>query len=58
MMQDLEAAEYVEKHLGDAFNIEDHAAIAAYLYAYYAQGSYRIQAVLFHLCKTTDWRRT
>ncbi|AET61797.1 DNA primase [Paenibacillus terrae] len=38
MMQDLEAAQYVEQHLGDAFNIEDHAAIAAYLYAYYAQG--------------------
>lgn len=38
MLQDAEAASYVEKRLGDAFNIDDHAAIAAYLYAYYAQG--------------------
>ncbi|MFB5266174.1 DNA primase [Paenibacillus enshidis] len=38
MLQDAEAARYVEDHLGDAFNIEDYAAIAAYLYAYYAQG--------------------
>ncbi|MDO7905445.1 DNA primase [Paenibacillus sp. JX-17] len=38
MLQDEEAARYVEEHLGDAFNIDDHAAIAAYLYAYYAQG--------------------
>ncbi|NMO94818.1 DNA primase [Paenibacillus lemnae] len=38
MLQDGEAARYVDEHLGEAFNIEDHAAIAAYLYAYYAQG--------------------
>ncbi|GIP25135.1 DNA primase [Paenibacillus sp. J23TS9] len=38
MLQDAEAATYVEQRLGDAFNIDDHAAIAAYLYAYYAQG--------------------
>lgn len=38
MLQDAEAASYVQKRLGDAFNIDDHAAIAAYLYAYYAQG--------------------
>ncbi|WP_354495664.1 DNA primase [Paenibacillus favisporus] len=38
MLQDAEAARYVEERLGDAFNIDDHAAIAAYLYAYYAQG--------------------
>ncbi|MFI2857447.1 DNA primase [Paenibacillus sp. JSM ZJ436] len=37
MLQDEEAARYVGEHLGEAFNIEDHAAIAAYLYAYYAQ---------------------
>ncbi|CAM2830492.1 DNA primase [Paenibacillus sediminis] len=38
MLQDEEAARYVEERLGDAFNIDEHAAIAAYLYAYYAQG--------------------
>lgn len=38
MLQDAEAARYVGEHLGESFNIEDHAAIAAYLYAYYAQG--------------------
>ncbi|MBP1999179.1 DNA primase [Paenibacillus shirakamiensis] len=38
MLQDDEVARYVEKHLDDAFNIEEYAAIAAYLYAYYAQG--------------------
>ncbi|WP_434753247.1 DNA primase [Paenibacillus amylolyticus] len=38
MLQDDEAAQYVNEHLGEAFNLDDHAAIAAYLYAYYAQG--------------------
>lgn len=38
MLQDAEAARYVGDRLGEAFNIEDHAAIAAYLYAFYAQG--------------------
>lgn len=38
MLQDEEVAKYVGERLGDHFNIEDHAAIAAYLYAYYAQG--------------------
>ncbi|MCA1293008.1 DNA primase [Paenibacillus sp. alder61] len=38
MLQDDEVARYVGERLGDHFNIEDHAAIAAYLYAYYAQG--------------------
>jgi DNA primase len=38
MLEDLEAAEYVQNQLGDKFNIEDHIAIAAYLYAYYAEG--------------------
>lgn len=37
MLQDSEAARYVGDNLGEAFNIDDHAAIAAYLYAYYAQ---------------------
>lgn len=39
MMHDAEAAEYVHSKLGDAFQVEDHAAIAAYLYAFYAQGN-------------------
>ncbi|MFD1772920.1 DNA primase [Paenibacillus rhizophilus] len=38
MFQDGDAATYVNEHLGEDFNIDDHAAIAAYLYAYYAQG--------------------
>lgn len=38
MLQDEEVARYVGDKLGDQFNIDDHAAIAAYLYAYYAQG--------------------
>ncbi|WP_223067130.1 DNA primase [Paenibacillus caui] len=38
MLQDDEVASYVSEHLGDQFNIKEHAAIAAYLYAYYAQG--------------------
>ncbi|MHA0855809.1 DNA primase [Paenibacillus sp. CMAA1364] len=40
MLQNVEVAQYVGEHLGDAFNIEGHAAIAAYLYAYYAQGKH------------------
>ena len=38
MLQDPEAASYVSERLGEDFNIDDHAAIAAYLYAFYAQG--------------------
>jgi len=39
MMHDREVAEYVEQHLGDQFNVEAHAALAAYLYSYYASGN-------------------
>jgi DNA primase len=38
MLQDGETAQAVHEKLGEAFNVEDHAALAAYLYAYYAQG--------------------
>lgn len=38
MMRDREIAEAVHGRIGDSFNVEDHAAIAAYLYAYYAAG--------------------
>lgn len=38
MLQDLEVTRYVQERLGYEFNVEDHAALAAYLYAYYAQG--------------------
>lgn len=38
MLQDDEVARYVGDRLGDSFNIGEHTAIAAYLYAYYAQG--------------------
>lgn len=37
MMQDRDTALLVEERLGDRFHVEDHAALAAYLYAYYAQ---------------------
>ncbi|EPY08851.1 DNA primase [Paenibacillus sp. E194] len=38
MFQDIEVSNYVERNLGEQFNVDDHAALAAYLYAYYAQG--------------------
>nr|WP_245585953.1 DNA primase [Paenibacillus pinihumi] len=37
MLQDADMAGIVYDQLGDAFIVEDHAALAAYLYAYYAQ---------------------
>ncbi|CAG7605990.1 DNA primase [Paenibacillus solanacearum] len=39
MMADRDISGYVQKQLGEHFNVEAHAALAAYLYAYYAQGS-------------------
>ncbi|RED65732.1 DNA primase [Cohnella lupini] len=39
MMQDKETAVLVQQKLGDRFYVEDHAALAAYLYAYYAQNN-------------------
>jgi DNA primase len=39
MMHDSEIAEYVRQRLDEQFNLEAHAALAAYLYAYYAQGN-------------------
>jgi DNA primase len=39
MIHDKQIAEYVQKRLDDHFNVEAHAALAAYLYAYYAQGN-------------------
>jgi DNA primase len=39
MLQDKETALLVQQRLGDRFHVEDHAAIAAYLYAYYAEGN-------------------
>lgn len=38
MLHDREAAQQVQEQLGEAFTSELHAALAAYLYAYYAQG--------------------
>ncbi|MFC5467119.1 DNA primase [Cohnella suwonensis] len=37
MMLNKETAQLVEQRLGDRFHVEDHAALAAYLYAFYAQ---------------------
>jgi len=39
MLHDAEAAASVHDKLGDGFRVEDHAALAAYLYAYYSQGN-------------------
>jgi DNA primase len=39
MLADREVAATVEKRLGSEFHVADHAALAAYLYAYYAQGN-------------------
>ncbi|MBO7743836.1 DNA primase [Paenibacillus sp. MWE-103] len=38
MLQSADTAGAVHRKLGEAFHVEDHAALAAYLYAYYAQG--------------------
>ncbi|WP_261305732.1 DNA primase [Paenibacillus andongensis] len=39
MMHDREVCAQVEAQLGDQFNVEAHAVLAAYLYAYYAQNA-------------------
>jgi DNA primase len=39
MMQDAGTAALVRERLGERFLVQDHAALAAYLYAYYANGS-------------------
>ncbi|WEK53037.1 MAG: DNA primase [Candidatus Cohnella colombiensis] len=38
MMLDADTSTIVQSRIGAHFNVEDHAAIAAYLYSYYAQG--------------------
>jgi DNA primase len=37
MMHSRDITKYVEHELGDQFNVETHAVLAAYLYAFYAQ---------------------
>lgn len=39
MMADAEVARYVQQQVGDQFQIEEHAALAAYLYSYYSQSN-------------------
>lgn len=39
MMHDRDVSAYVEERLGDEFNVDAHAVLAAYLYAFYAQNS-------------------
>ncbi|MCL6458957.1 MAG: toprim domain-containing protein, partial [Gorillibacterium sp.] len=39
MMHDRDIAEFVRERIGEQFNSDTHAALAAYLYAYYAQGN-------------------
>ncbi|RJE89894.1 DNA primase [Paenibacillus sp. 1011MAR3C5] len=46
MMRDRDVAGAVHERIGDSFNVEDHAALAAYLYAYYA-GGYEPDAARF-----------
>ncbi|MBH5318118.1 DNA primase [Paenibacillus sp. GSMTC-2017] len=46
MMRDHDVAEAVHQRIGDSFNVEDHVALAAYLYAYYA-GGYEPDAARF-----------
>ncbi|WP_159883865.1 DNA primase [Paenibacillus puerhi] len=46
MMLDREVAQYVERRLGDGFNLDAHTAIAAGLYAFYGQG-YEPNASMF-----------
>ena len=38
MMRDLDVAEKVQEDVGGSFNIDEHSAIAAYLYSFYANG--------------------
>jgi DNA primase len=38
MMRDLEVAEKVQEEVGGSFNIDEHSAIAAYLYSFYTNG--------------------
>ncbi|MBP3951284.1 DNA primase [Bacillus suaedae] len=38
MMREEQVAELVQERLGGAFNIDEHQAIAAYLFAFYGQG--------------------
>lgn len=39
MMRDIEIAEQVQERIGGAFNVDEHHAIAAYLFAYYGEGN-------------------
>ncbi len=39
MMRELDVAEKIQKRIGGAFNIDEHHAIAAYLYAFYGEGN-------------------
>src|SRR5690606_18691944 len=38
MIKDKYAALQVQEKLGSSFNIDEHGALAAYIYAYYAEG--------------------
>lgn len=39
MMQDTQIAKRIEDEIGSAFNVDDYAALAAYIYAFYAEGN-------------------
>ena len=57
MMQDGEIAHYVQEQLGDQFNVEMHAALAAYLYAYYDEHEQLDLHQFRPYCKTRNWSR-
>jgi DNA primase len=38
MMRDVEIAELVQERIGGGFNVDEHQAIAAYLFSYYGEG--------------------
>lgn len=38
MLRDKEVSDWLELKVGSQFNIDEHSALAAYLYAYYAEG--------------------
>lgn len=46
MINNREVTIYVQEHLGDEFNVEVHAALAAYLYAFYAEYEQMDQSLL------------
>jgi DNA primase len=50
MLQNKEIGEWIQEEVGSHFNIDEHSALAAYIYSYYAEGySPDIQTILSKL---------